>query len=337
VDDAAASLMTLAWPTGDALPRRGDFDHLCAIGGFTPRADDAHRRLTYHGLVLETSSCYGTFRDAAGTVCAVRRGFGWDWARPLVVHSGAPGILRVDADVLAEAWSGSGLQDQVVGGIHEYRSPARHAGAGFVLRRGLAGLEWREDGTLHLEGRPASSSGLQWYDPSPPGAAYASVFFRTAGVILDHPVEGFLVSEQRYLPSGHLWSDGPYARAWRAAGPLLIAWTAFATEWDDGRVELGHLCAGRRSWGFAMVTDAAGPTVLTTTIERAAADPGESLRFRTPETTWEWALTGGATLEALRPFERRDTLEGIVRRVGDPRRPVVWMARLERPDEEEES
>src|SRR5262249_42577561 len=154
-----------------------------------------------------------------------------------------------------------------------------------------------------------------WYDPSPPGAAYGSVFFRAAGVILGNDVEGFVVFEQRHLPSGQLWSDGPYTSGWAGAPPLQSAWAVFATEWDDGATEFGHLCAGGQSWGFAMIAEPAGPVLLSTTVELESDGASTIVRFGTGGDWWEWVRD--VELEAVRPFEIELAAEGAVRRVGD--------------------
>jgi hypothetical protein len=315
------------------VPARGDFDHLCAVGAFTPAVDDGHRRRSYHGLVLEATSCAGTFRDVEGNVYTLRRGLGSDWARPLIVHTSEMGSLRLRADVLRRSWAGSGLEDDLDEERHEYRSPPGRPGAPFSLRRTLAEIDWREDGVAAIEAAAIGGCGLQWYDPSPPGAAYASLFFRARGVVLDQPVRGFLVFEQRYLPPGHLWSETPYL-----SGPRLqVAWVTFATEWDDGSLEFGQLCAGRQSWGFAMIADGAGPILVTTEVT-VGADEGDttSMTFAASDQQWEWLADRGGPLEPMRPLELHAAAEGRMRKRGDTRTPRTWTARLERPGAVEE-
>ena len=270
------------------LPRRGDFDHQCLFGWFEPELGDAVRTRTPHGLVLESRSFDATFRDASGSLVMMRRRLGFDWAQPLIVRAGAS--LEVDRETTKRSWAGTGLTDGVKDLVHEY------AGTGHAMRfRQMADeFEWEEAGFMSVRGA-AVGTGLQWYDPTPPGAAYASVFFRAQGTVGGVEVHGFVVSSQRYLPSGLSWDHSPFASS------LPRAWAVFATEWDDGSIEVGHLCAGRRAFGFAMVTSGSTLSVLTSSV--TAHRSASRVRFDVDGDTWEWR---GVEARPFEPFETRD-------------------------------
>lgn len=294
------------------VPRRGDFDHQCVIGWFGPALGDAVRTRTPHGLVLESRTIHATFRDAAGSVVTMHRRLGFDWAQPLIVRAG--GALEVDRDATQRSWAGTGLADGVNGSVHEYTG----GGGALRVRDMVNQFEWEEAGLASVIGA-AVGTGLQWFDPTPPGAAYASVFFRAHGSVRGTEMQGFIVSSQRYLPSGVPWAQSPYAAT------LPKAWTVFATEWDDGTVEVGHLCAGRRAFGFAMATDGCALTVLTTAV--TASRRARRVRFDVDDGEWEWRGVEGPAFE---PFETRPIGEGLVQRVGECRSARVWMGRLTR-------
>ena len=57
------------------------------------------------------------------------------------------------------------------------------------IRRRERDLSWHEGEILHLEGGLVGDHGIQWYDPSPPGASYASLIYRASGGILGRAVE----------------------------------------------------------------------------------------------------------------------------------------------------
>jgi hypothetical protein len=297
------------------LPRRGEFGHQCVVGAYAPGADDAVRTSTRHGLVLETASYEGTLRDADGVLITLRRTFGWDWSQPLVLRAGVGARLAVDRGILGRAWSGSGLTDMVREGVHQYRG-----GAGtMVLDRAVDAVEWTEAGVASLTGARVGP-GLQWHDPTPPGSAYASVFYRARGVVLDRAVEGFVIASLRYLPSGVLWGDMPYVN-----GPhLQRAWVTFASEWADGTTELGHLCAGEASWGFAVAADGTALTALTTDVTAVIDDA--AVTFAAAGEAWAWQRN--ALLDPAAPYESGTAAEGLVRRAGEGRTPRVWCARL---------
>lgn len=274
-------------PPGHLVGGRGDFGHQCVVGVFDAAVEDARKSCSYHDLVLEATVCFGTLRGEEGrSTFRVARHLGRDRGGPLVVAR-TPAVGDASSGGPA-TWAGSGLGEQLDGGALTY-SAAREGLSPFELRTTSDHLAWADGDLVSVEGDLVGGAGLQWYDATDPACAYASRAYRVRGSVCDEPVGGFVFLDQRYLPPGYTWSDTPHGAR---PGPPRV-WTTFATEWDDGVVEAGHVAAGERWWQLGLVLSTDAPPIVTTDVAldgppRAPFRADRPARLAVAGEPWEW-------------------------------------------------
>lgn len=325
-------MVTPARP-GHLVGARGDFGHQCVVGVFDAAVEDARKSCSYHDLVLEATVCFGTLRGEQGRATfRVARHLGRDRGGPLVVvRAPADGAGPAGGDVNSggpATWSGSGLREWFDDGALIYAA-AREGALPFELRTTSEHLAWSDGDLVSLEGHLVGGAGLQWYDATDPACAYASRAYRVRGSVCDEPVDGFVFLDQRYLPAGYRWRDTPHGAR---PGPPRV-WTTFATEWDDGVVEAGHVAVGERWWQVGLVLSTGAPPTVTTDIAldgapRAPFRPDRPVRLVVAGEPWEWVpepvpgdrgVPGHGTSGPI--------ADGLLRRAEDGgRAPRAWMA-----------
>jgi hypothetical protein len=144
--------------------------------------------------------------------------------------------------------------------------------------------------------------------------------------VLDRPVRGYLFYEEAYVPNGgRLY----VARDVMSAGVHTV-WYSWATEWDDQTVEFGHLVYGHDRFGMAVVANADGrvwvPRVDDCVVTRNADGYWhDRIDYVLDGEPWEVvAASNGRMVDLGNPPNPQQ--EAIVRRAGEQRRPVNWMA-----------
>ena len=136
-------------------------------------------------------------------------------------------------------------------------------------------LVWREKGILEVEGE-SCKPGYQWLDASPGDQAYASQLHRVSGTILGKPVKGWVGLDVLYLAPGNVYAYSPMAKG------LVLNWSAFANEYDDGSWELGLIMKGFSNFCCALIIDDQGKITRSSHVqpEYTVDDDGFPTRMR---------------------------------------------------------
>ncbi len=186
-------------------------------------------------------------------------------------------------------------------------------------------LEWDEGELMSVSG-PLVGAATQWFTPGPDGGMFFTGHpHRVSGTCLGKAVEGFAFNDQMYLPIGDHYGSSAFFQK------VHVAFVMWGTEYEDGTVEAGQIGLGHGKFAFAVFSNAHGPFVETTnvsaTLERDDDGYPTYMLFDVAGEPWEWV---SAEYSALRQFgpEYRGA-EGLMRRVGEQRKPRVWMGYME--------
>jgi hypothetical protein len=323
------------------VPDRGDFQSLGMSGSFAPSIEGLASDRGYFGLVPEATYPWGTFRDADGkTYCFMRRlPFAGLTEPPREAGPrntlGRRAVLFVqdgnDNFVVEPASMATGYNtdveversdDRVVWQADEIDERRRGLEATYRPDR----IEYRENGLIDIAGA-SLRQGLQWYLPGRDnGLFYTSQTFDCSGTILGKPVTGFLFVEQAYMrPGGVLY----------AVHDVLVGteshqlWYSFATEYEDGEIQYGHFIVGHDRLGIGIVSNQRGLIVQSSTVASRATHgtDGWSERVDLDVDGEAWEVIQPASLRILpTSHQPNPQQEGMIRRVGETRRPVRWMA-----------
>jgi hypothetical protein len=220
----------------------------------------------------------------------------------------------------------TGWQKDFRDGVFHLESAASGSEAPFRLVSDGTTLEWIEEGTLDVRGSLVPP-GLHWYLPGRDKAMYyASQLFELEGVILDHPVRGFIGFDDIYLPEGVRIYQGDAL----VGEALEIVWWTWATRYQDGSLEAGHFLFGHDQLGFALLTDETGQVTATTAVE-ALVTLGQDgvwparIDLTADGVDWEFLPDEQGNMVDLMPMPNPQT-EGRWRRRGDTRQPAWWFA-----------
>jgi hypothetical protein len=328
----------LTWP---ASPTRGSFGGAVIAG---VHDGDPHRLLSCEpifGLVRDSTYLFANLRDAEGQMYSVMRRHRGAPVSPnrLWVRSslGGNGLDRHDLP------DRSALARRIVGvadGASARLTANRGNGDGDGDRDNHGeqpmdccvtphGIAWSEGAILQLDGTDVSPA-WQWYLPDAAGSMlYASRLFVVEGRFGDTPVRGIAGVEDVFLDVGRQnYVDDPITDRHRST-----AWCTWATVFDDGSAESGHVAFGPDRFGFAMRSCADGTIDIGTSVDGSVTMSDEGLpvsaTFMIDGVSWAFdvdrhgrcAPLGGPVLQA----------EGLFTRVGETRRPIVWSASLEVP------
>jgi hypothetical protein len=282
------------------------------------------------GLMLASTYLWGVFRtdgDTPDTFTAMRRlSDGPTWPARLLLHSNvcAAGIQRHDTPMTAAR------SIDVV----DWGAPAVAGAEPFelVLPEGVnATARWFEGALLDVSGHEVVP-GLQWWLPAEAdheGMHYRSRIFRVNGLVAGREVAGFIgCDEVRLAPGRENYVDDPIT-----AAHLSHAWCTWATEYDDGSIEAGHVAFGRDGFHFAVraangAAHSAG--VVTGDVEVDAVGGLDRIHMDIDGEAWVFdADTRGRPLQPL-PGPVRQA-EGWFRRVAEHRAAQVWFATPEVP------
>ena len=309
-----------------ALEARGQFGHKPLVSACRLAPGELLPTQTYGaGTVFAHHSLYGCFRTpAGGTYSVMMRNMGVLGAAEMTVFSDRNGAGRLDpVEEFFDAFSGWVFYVPIEDGIQMtgLGLPPRRASESFELQVTSTGSRWKEGRLLDLTGRYVSSCALQWLTPLENGA-HMQVYQmqRASGTILGEPVEGFYDITPIYSSPGTTYFN--------TLGGRYQTWTSFGTEYEDGTMEVGQLCASDGDWCFALVADRNGPVVLTTDVSARSSFDDNGYPQRTiydiAGEQWEWvAMDGGGLYRGPEWKAPIQQAEGYVRRVGETRRIVT--------------
>lgn len=302
---------------------RGDFAYQPLVGLYRPRLTEMDPAATNFGLALQAIYAYGAFRDEDGNLYGLIRKFVGPLTAGLGLMTVQDGGLRVDKSSFRSARGAS--TRRITADAHTYTGQQMPGDEPFEVRVTDGDLSWSE-GDLMSIGGSLGAPGIQIYIPSSEESAfYASQLYPAEGTILGRPVRGFALFDQSYMPPGVDWKDS------KVFNDLEYSWGSFATEYDDGSLEWGHLCLGRRGFSFGIVADANGVVVSSTDVNGGVdfdADGwGARILLTVGGEDWEWTADADGRLadfSAARPGYFAQT--GWARRVGETRVPTRWFA-----------
>jgi len=317
-------------------PHVGDFGFATSAGGREVDPAEWHEHRPVLGLVREAGYLWGTLRDDDDRPLSFMRRLpepDYVDAPPPTAHSLGPQLILQaawdDASDMrmrkeaARAPRSDSYVRRMDGDRVAWEVPDAQ-GARVVL--GERDARWTEPGIIDLEGERIGP-GLHWYAPGREIALYyTSQTWFVAGTVLDRPVRGYLFYEEAYVPSGgRLY----VARDVMSAGVHTV-WYSWASEWDDHTVEFGHLVYGHDRFGMAVVANADGrvwvPRVDDCVVTRSADGYWhDRIDYVLDGEPWEVvAAPNGRMVDLGNPPNPQQ--EAIVRRAGEQRRPVNWMA-----------
>jgi hypothetical protein len=324
------------------MPKKGDLQHFIACGPFTPSLTDLMESRGYHGLTLEASYLYGTVRDRKGDMYTLLRRV------PSHVPSSlsetdttrkAPGRrlmfqtnrgdpdLHFNLEVMKNAGVSDGYTLNASDDRVSYRSGAEPKGNAWSIDVFPDALEWREDQVLDLKGTMIPLA-LQWYlIDREDSLFYSSRNFRVSGEVMGEPVEGFIFLDQVYMPEG----GRLYAHRDSLMGQAIeVCWFSWGTEWDDGTIEIGHFLGGNDRAAFGMATDGKTLTLLTNdvSVDVKRDEAGywhDGIAIDAGGERWEIVPDPrGRQVDMMQLANPQQ--EGLVRRVGETRKPVAWFS-----------
>lgn len=302
---------------------RGDFGFRPLVDTYTPRLEDMHPQATRFGLPLQGIWAYGALRDEAGNLYGLYRKLVGPLTSGLGLMAVRDGQLRVDPASIRAA-RGT-ITRQIDPDAHHYDGQPMPGEEPFALRVDDTTMQWSEGNIMSLEAA-LGGPGFQVYMPGRTESAfYASQLYRAEGTILGKPVRGFTLFDQSYMPSGIDWRESVIF------SDLEHVWGSFATEYEDGSLEWGHLAFGRSNFAFAVVANDREPLLVTTDVtggvDVETDDWAARILFHAGDQEWEWIADPDGRLGDFSASRRGYLAQtGWTRRVGETRTPRRWFA-----------
>lgn len=327
-----------------ATDGRAQFGGAALAGARTLSATEFLDDTPQMGLGREATYCWGTCRNAAGELFIHARRMAGPAGTAGGGASGGTGVQRSMSDRFL-------LQSTLDGALHPRlrREGALTAATDTVLRhiedgraafaipaegdRGAMRLIAGDDVVSYAEGDILELSGdrigpgLHWYLPYGPAALYyTSATWTVAGSILGEPVEGFLFLEEAFMPEG--------GRLYMHHDPLghvgYQLWYSWASRWDDGTTEFGHFLANDGAFSVGLIANAEGSVQVARSVDAHVYrdDSGywfERISLDVDGESWEILADEQGRMADLGPIPNPQQ-EALVRRVGEQRTPVMWMA-----------
>jgi hypothetical protein len=190
-------------------------------------------------------------------------------------------------------------------------------------------FEWLDSGHVELHGRSIGPS-MQTYVASRErhggtGVCHTGTFYEGGGTVFGEAVEGILVVEHVFSPPDKILADSSIRR--RFAG----GWNGFATVFEDGGTQHGHIAYGAGPFRFANIID--GDRHIASAIKSVRTETdahglgrraeyhlanGEVWEFVTETTYMDFlalARAAGSTTQCHK---------GYVQRAGETRRRKAW-------------
>jgi hypothetical protein len=224
------------------------------------------------------------------------------------------GQLELDEQATEALWSGASVIDRS-GDAVSFRSVDADSSTAFEYLHTPDRCSWSDGDLLSVTGR-SLGPGIQWYSTWPGGGCFSATGkYRSSGVLLGRPVEGFVGHEIHYFSAGADWMNSPFGRG------REICWQQLANEYEDGSTIQATFAYGAEGWGFAMLHDEDGEFHATTQVsaEATVRENGypETIRYSFLDQSWTWHIDPqGERAVFFGPMRGAD---GTCRRDGDDR------------------
>jgi hypothetical protein len=325
----------------DQVPERGDFQWLAMSGAFDPSVESLASDRGYFGLVPEATYPWGTFRDAEGKVYIFMRRLPFDGLteppkeagtrstigrRAVLFTQDDVGELAVHPASMATGYNTDTVTQRTPDSLVWSADEVGERRRGFRAEYRADYLQYREDGLIDVAGH-SLKPGLHWYLPGRDnGLYYVSQTFACEGTILGIAVTGFLFIEQAYMqPESVLYMVNDVL----VGAETHLTWYSFATEYADGETQFGHFVVGHDRLGMGIVSNQHGLLVQSSTVDaivtRSADGWSERVDLNVDGEAWEIVQPMDLRILPTGHTPNRQQ-EGMVRRVGEKRTPVRWMA-----------
>lgn len=304
------------------------FGYQTLVGRFEPTVESMLPSSSHFGLTQESIYIWGTLVAEDGAQYTILRRMYWDYSPHLfpVVQTNEQGGCLMPHPIAAELYQGIMVQ-KVEGGAHRMISVNPVAKHGFEITRTPETVRWIEGDVVEIEGSIVGS-GMQWYSPDAEHpASYLSHLHYCEGTAFGKEVRGFVAFDATYLPRGVNWNTAKYY----AVG--LGDWFSPATLYDDGSMEVGHVCWPKRDkdtrWAFCMLQNQDEAMVMTNNValkEQVVSEDGfpKKILLDVDGVDYEWVTKPDGEMHFAKligaPFRGAD---GCFSRVGDSRKVVV--------------
>jgi hypothetical protein len=314
---------------------RGDFGGAALAGGRDVDPADFLDDREILGLCREGTYAWGTVRDERGRPLSLMRRIPPAGAATGLAGQQSLGSRLIvmdsrDADGLAirreakMAASSDDIERAFVAGSAVFTARGGER-AGMRLETDGPTLRWSEDGLVWLTGQRVCS-GLHWYLPGSASALYyPTQTWLVEGTVLERAVQGFIFLEEAYLlPGGRL-----YVAKDPLPGVQYLTWYSWATQWDDGQIEIGHFLYGQGRFHVGLVADDTGRVRAASVMDLEVTRSGDGYwhdGIRMSMDGEEWELVPDPRGRMLLGQLPNPQQEGLMRRVGETRQPKVWMA-----------
>ena len=181
-------------------------------------------------------------------------------------------------------------------------------------------FDWIDSGRMKLSGRligPALQTYVSTHEGrSGVGVCHTGVFFEAEGEVLGEAVSGILIVEHVFSPPGKILADSAIRR--RFAG----GWNGFATVFEDGSSQHGHIAYGAGPFRFANIMD--GDRHIACGIDSIATEYDPSGLGR----RIEYRLSNGEVWEFVTEATMIDMLEMARAAGSDVRVHKGWLGRV---------
>ncbi|MFB1298546.1 hypothetical protein ACAG24_023830 [Mycobacterium sp. pW049] len=327
-----------AVPTHESATPTGTFDYSALASA---RAFDARDFVTDNsilGLQREAGYIWGTVRDDEGALYTIMRRIA-----PTAPGASDDGRQSLGGKLILTA-SNTGKD-----GLHLRREPrfavdssaitgtfdggnsatfASEPGADGEPMRLVLGTDfaYSERGVIDVTGQLVAQP-LQWFLPGREHALlYITQTFLVDGELAGRSARGFLFWEEAWMyPGGRLYRD---------KDPLhdaeYLTWYSWANHYADGSTEIGHYLFGQRNFhvGVSAHSDGTVRSARQMDIEITRAADGywhDGISYEIDGTAWVCEPDPHGHMRGLGDMPNPQQ-EGWMHRVGDDRKPEVWMA-----------
>jgi len=323
---------------------RSQFGGIALAGARMFTASELGDEAPQMGLVREATYVWGTSRNAGGDLFIHARRMAGSQG---VAGAGAsePGALQhsMSDRFILQSTTGGGdhpslrregrftaATDEVTRNLESnqavFRIPAHRERGQMELVVGGDAISYEEGDVLSLSGLPVGP-GLHWYLPNGPAALYyTTATWSVAGSVLGEEVQGFVFVEEAFMPPG--------GRLYVQHDPLpslgYRLWYSWATTWDDGTTEFGHFLANDGAFSVGLIADGSGRVRVARDVSAKVVRDGDGYWFErialdVDGEPWEIVADPRGRMADLGPIPNPQQ-EALVRRVGETRTPVTWMA-----------
>ena len=299
-----------------SLRRPADFGGQCLVGECAFDAELLLPATASFGLPKASSYVYGTWRDPEGNLLRPLRGVDADSSTMRFLFTSKPGSQLERHDEADHGLWRVPIAIARTGDSVSFTSVGANPATGFTFRHEPDGCSWSDGAFLAVSGR-ALGPGVQWFNTWQRGACLAvTAKYRTSGMYLGRPVEGFVGHEIHYFPPHANWRDSPFGLG------REICWQQIANEYDDGSTLQATFAVGADGWGFAMLHDEQGEFHCTTEVNaEATVRPNgypETITYRFLNQSWTWRIDPQGERPMMAPGPMRGA-DGTCRRDGDRR------------------